>query len=33
MYRDPELSEKQIEARMTKDARESLGNLIEKYAI
>lgn len=33
MYRDLEFSEKQIEAGKTKDARESLGNLREKYAI
>jgi PHD/YefM family antitoxin component YafN of YafNO toxin-antitoxin module len=33
MYRDLELSEKQIEAGKTKDARESLGDLREKYAI
>ena len=33
MYRELELSEKQIEAEKTKDARESLDNLREKYAI
>ncbi|MBE5979581.1 MAG: type II toxin-antitoxin system Phd/YefM family antitoxin [Paenibacillaceae bacterium] len=33
MYRELELSEKQIEAGKTKDARESLDNLREKYAI
>ncbi|MFP3153540.1 type II toxin-antitoxin system Phd/YefM family antitoxin [Lachnospiraceae bacterium ZAX-1] len=33
MYRELELSEKQIEAGKTKDARKSFGNLREKYAI
>jgi len=33
MYRDLELSEKQIDAEKTKDARESLGKLREKYAL
>ncbi len=33
MYHELELSEKHIEAGKTKDARESLGNLREKYAI
>ncbi|BCN30875.1 type II toxin-antitoxin system Phd/YefM family antitoxin [Anaeromicropila herbilytica] len=33
MYRELELSEKQIESGKTKDARESLGNLKEKYGI
>jgi PHD/YefM family antitoxin component YafN of YafNO toxin-antitoxin module len=33
MYRELELSEKQIEAGKTKDARESLGILREKYGI
>lgn len=33
MYRDLELSEKQIKSGKTKDARESLGDLREKYAI
>ena len=33
MYRELELSEKQIEAGKSKDARESLGNFREKYAL
>lgn len=33
MYRELELSERQIEVGKTKDARESLGSLREKYAI
>ncbi len=33
MYRELELSEKQIETGKTMDARESLGNLKEKYTI
>jgi prevent-host-death family protein len=33
MYRELELSERQIAVEKTKDARESLGNLREKYAL
>ncbi len=33
MYRELELSKKQIEVGKTKDAREALGNIREKYAI
>ena len=33
MYRELELSERQIEKGKTKDARQSLGNLKEKYTI
>lgn len=33
MYRELELSEKQVEAGKTKDAREALGNLRDKYEI
>lgn len=33
MYRELELSEKQIKAGRTKDARQSLGELREKYEI
>lgn len=33
MYRDLELSEQQISAEKTKDARQSLGKLREKYEV